>query len=213
MPTAWDTAAVVVVVVLIALVAASFVAYARTWTRVDAPVNPPGVARIRRRYGVWVMSGQNGLRYIAGIVIGLILLGAFYLPPNHNGGENVEVSAPAARSPARAGVVTTMNDYFAGFNTGPVCRYTSAFSAPLRPPAKLADCKSTVSSTPEVEHITVDPDGSVNVQVTFVSRRKGAAGQPHDVCTKWTSDFRMISEAGQLRIVEPPAFRSTPAKC
>ena len=106
-----------------------------------------------------------------------------------------------------------MKDYFAGLNTGPACRYIGAFSVSFRPPTMLADCKSTVSSTPEVQHITVGRNGSVNVQVTFVSRRKADAGQPQDVCTKWTSDFRMNKEAGQLRIAKPPAFRGRPAKC
>jgi hypothetical protein len=200
---------VLVIIGLLALV----VAYASVWRRVDAPVNPPGVARIRRRYDFWLMSVGTIVRSIVFIAIGVALASVFHLRPTLAGGRGVQVSAPVSESPDRAGVVSTMNDYFAGFNTGPVCRYTSAFSESLRPPTMLADCKSTVSSTPEVQHITIGRNGSVNVQVTFVSRRKAEVGQPHDVCTKWTSDFRMNTEAGQLRIAEPPAFRGRPAKC
>ena len=101
-----------------------------------------------------------------------------------------------------------MNDYFADFDTGPVCRYASAFRESLRPPTSLADCKSTLDSTPKVQHISVGPNGLVNVQDTFVSKRKAEAGQRQDVCTKWTADFRMSREAGQLRIAEP-VFRGT----
>jgi hypothetical protein len=106
-----------------------------------------------------------------------------------------------------------MNDYFADFDTGPVCRYTSTFRESLRPPTALADCKSTLHSTPKVQHISVGPNGLVNVQVTFVSKKKAEAGQRQDVCTNWTTDFRMSREAGQLRIAEPPVFRGTPATC
>jgi hypothetical protein len=204
-------AAVVVVVVIIGLVL--LVTYATTWTRVDAPVNPPGMVRIRRRYDRWMFSVQNLLRYAAGFVLALLLVKVFNLWPDPPAGQNVEVSAPASRSPDRADVVNTMNDYFAGFNTGPTCRYTGAFSESFRPPTILADCKSTMASTPEIQHITVGRSRSVIAQVTFVSRRKAEAGQPHDVCTNWTSDFRMNREAGQLRIAEPPAFRGRSAKC
>jgi hypothetical protein len=133
--------------------------------------------------------------------------------PNLPGGRTVGFSSQAGRSPVRADVVSTMNDYFADFDTGPVCRYTSAFSESLRPPTALADCKSTMHSTPKVQRISIGPKGVVNVQVTFVSRRKTQAGQRQDVCTKWTADFRMSREAGQLRIAEPPDFRGTPATC
>ena len=196
----------------IAVLVVVFVVYARTVIRVDGPVSPPGVVRIRRRYDFWVASGQNVLRYIVGIVIGLAVVWSV-LRPNLSGGRTVGVSSQASRSPVRADVVSTMNDYFADFDTGPVCRYASAFSQSLRPPTTLADCKSTLDSTPKVQHITVGPNGLVNVQVTFVSRRKAEAGQRQDVCTKWTTDFQMKTEAGQLRIAQPPVFRGTPAKC
>ena len=188
------------------------VVYARTVIRVDAPVNPAGVARIRRRSDFWLARGQNVLRYIVGIVIGLAVVWGV-VRPNLSGGRTVGVSAQAGRSPIRADVVSTMNDYFADFDTGPVCRYASAFRESLRPPTSLADCKSTLDSTPKVQHISVGPYGLVNAQVTFVSKRKAEAGQRQDVCTKWTADFRMSREAGQLRIAEPPVFRDTPATC
>jgi hypothetical protein len=188
------------------------VGYARTVIRVDAPVNPSGVAIIRRRHDRWLARGQNGLRYIVGIVIGLAVVWGV-VRPNLSSGRTVGVSSQASRSPVRGDVVSTMNDYFADFDTGPVCRYSGAFSEPLRPPTTLADCKSTLDSTPKVQHITVGPHGSVNVQVTFMSRRKAAAGQRPDACTKWTVAFRMNREGGQLRIAEPPAFRGTPTKC
>ena len=190
-----------------------FVGYANTAIRVVAPVNPPGVAIIRRRYDRWVTSGQNLLRYVVGIVIGLALVWASGVGPNLSGGQTVGVSSQAGRSPVRADVVSTMNDYFADFDTAPVCRYSGTFSESLRPPTTLTDCKSTLDSTPKVQHITVGPHGSVNVQVTFVSRRKAATGQRPDACTRWTVAFRMKTEAGQLRIAEPPAFRGTPVKC
>ena len=186
--------------------------YARTVIRVDAPVSPPGVARIRRRSDFWLARGQNVLRYIVGIVIGLAVVWGV-VRPNLSSGQTVGVSSQAGRSPVRADVVSTMNDYFADFDTGPVCRYASTFSESLRPPTTLTDCKSTLDSTPKVQHITVGPHGSVNVQVTFVSRRKAATGQRPDACTRWTVAFRMKTEAGQLRIAEPPAFRGTPVKC
>ena len=189
-----------------------FLSYANTAIRVVAPVNPPGVAIIRRRYHRWLALGQNLLRYIAGIVIGLAVVWGV-VRPNLSGGRTVGVSSQAARSPVRADVLSTMNDYFADFDTAPVCRYASTFSESLRPPTTLADCKSSLHSTPKVQHITVGPHGLVNVQVSFVSRRKAEAGQRHDVCTKWTAAFRMKAEAGQLRIAEPPVFRGTPAKC
>ena len=178
----------------------------------DAPVSPPGVARIRRRSDFWLARGQNVLRYIVGIVIGLAVVWGV-VRPNLSGGRTVGVSSQAGRSPLRADVVSTMNDYFADFDTGPVCRYASAFRESLRPPTSLADCKSSLDSTPKVQHISVGPNGLVNVQVTFVSRRKAEAGQRPDACTKWTVAFRMSREAGQLRIAEPPVFRGTPAKC
>jgi len=189
------------------------VAHASAVLRVDAPVHPPGVAIIRRRWNFWMVNGKTWAFYIGCILLGVILALAFDRRSDTPGGRKVEVSAPASRSPDRAGVVSTMNDYFAGLNTRPACRYIGAFSKSFRPPTMLADCKSTVSSTPEVQHITVGRNGSVNVQVTFVSRTKAEAGQPQDVCTKWTSDSRMNREAGQLRIAGPPAFRGRPAKC
>jgi hypothetical protein len=211
-PTAWDSDAVefVVIIGLVVLVALFF--YGSSVRRVDAPVNPPGRVRIRRRYDFWRQSLGTVVSSIFFFVLGVVVCLAVHRtdPP---GGQNVAVSAPASGSPDRAAVVSTMNDYFAGFNSRPTCRYTSAFSGSFRPPTMLADCKSTLSSTPQVQHITVGRNGSVNVQVTFVSRRKPEAGQSHDVCTTWTSDFRMNTEAGQLRIAEPPAFRGRPTKC
>ena len=107
--------------------------YARTVIRVDAPVSPPGVARIRRRSDFWLARGQNVLRYIVGIVIGLAVVWGV-VRPNLSSGQTVGVSSQAGRSPVRADVVSTMNDYFADFDTGPVCRYASAFRESLRPP-------------------------------------------------------------------------------
>ena len=201
-----------VLVVVIIILAVSLFAYGSGWRRVDAPVNPPGRVRIRRRYDYWAQSGQNILRYIVGIVIGVALAWYFH-QPHPSGGQSVEVSAPASQSPDRASVVSTMNDYFAGLNTGQTCHYTSAFTESYRPPATLEDCKSTVSSAPEIQHITAGPNGSVDVQVAFVSKTKAEGGQPHDVCTTWASDFRMNREAGQLRIANPPVFRGTPVNC
>lgn len=89
-----------------------FVAHATALMRVDAPVNPPGVAKLRRRYDFWKGSGQNGLRYVVGIVIGLLI--GLHVRPDPPAGQNVDVSAPAGRSPDRASVVSTLNDYFAG---------------------------------------------------------------------------------------------------
>jgi hypothetical protein len=189
-----------------------FVNYARTAIRVVAPVNPTGVVLIRRRYHRWLALGQNGLRYIVGIVIGLAVVWGV-VRPNLSGGGTVGVSSQAGRSPVRAEVVSTMSGYFADLTSAQVCHYASAFRESLRPPTALGDCKSTLHSTPKVQRITVDPRGGVNVQVTFVSKRKAETGQHQDVCTKWTADFRMSREAGQLRIAEPPAFRGAPAKC
>ena len=201
--------ALLVGIVVLGLV---FVSYANTAIRVVAPVNPTGVAIIRRRYHRWLALGQNLLRYIAGIVIGLAVVWGV-VRPNLSGGRTVGVSSQAGQSPVQADVVSTMSDYFADLTSAQVCRYASAFSESLRPPTALADCKSTLHSTPKVQRITVDPRGGVNVQVTFVSKRKAAAGQHQDVCTKWTAYFRMKTEAGQLRIAELPVFRGTPAKC
>ena len=189
-----------------------FVNYARTAIRVVAPVNPTGAVIIRRRYHRWLGLGQNGLRYIVGIVIGLAVVWGV-VRPNLSGGGTVGVSSQAARSPVRADVVSTMSDYFADLTSAQVCRYTSAFSESLRPPTTSADCETRLDSAPKIQRITVDPRGGVNVQVTFTSRTKAAAGQHQDVCTKWTADFRMKTEAGQLRIAESPVFRDAPAKC
>lgn len=194
------------------VVLALFFITGRQWRRIDAPVNPPGRVRIRRRYDFWQQSAGGILRAIFFVAVGVIAALAIHRS-DRPAARNVAVTAPADRSPDRAGVISTMNDYFAGFNTGPTCRYTSAFSQWFRPPTMLADCRSTLSSTPEVRRISVARDGTVNAQITFVSRRKAEAGQGHDVCTKWTSDFLMNREAGRLRIAEPPKFQGTPAKC
>jgi len=199
--------------VAIVVLGVLFVSYARTVIRVDAPVNPSGVVIIRRRHDRWLARGQNVLRYIVGLVIGLALVVYFGVGPNLSHGRTVDVSSQAGPSPVQADVVSTLNDYFADFDTAPVCRYVSAFSESLGPPTILADCESTLDSTPKIRHITVGPYGSVNVQVTFVSRRKAQAGQPHDVCAKWTAAFRMNREAVGLRIAEPPTFVSTPVNC
>ena len=193
-----------VVVGLIIIGLLVVVAHASAVMRVDAPVNPAGVAIIRRRWNFWMAKGKTWTFYVGCIVLGVILAVAFDRRSGAHSGPNVEVSAPASQSPDRAAVVSTMNDYFASLNTGSACRYAGAFSKSFRPPPMLADCKTRVSSTPEVQHITVGRNGTVSVRVTFASRRKADAGQPKDVCTEWTSDFRMIRKAGQLQIAAAP---------
>lgn len=62
-----------VVVALIIAIVVWLVIRGNQWRRVDAPVNPPGKAIIRRRWNVWMVQGRTWLYYIAFGVFGWVI--------------------------------------------------------------------------------------------------------------------------------------------
>ena len=63
------------VILLVVLLGGAFIAYATRWRRVDAPVNPPGRAIVRKNYQYWWQSFKGlagpALWFGIGLVLGL----------------------------------------------------------------------------------------------------------------------------------------------
>lgn len=105
-----------------------------------------------------------------------------------------------------SGIVSTLNTYFDGINSGDYQRAWNVLSPNMQAAIPFATFRegvlTTFDSDIEIVSAGTKPEGGVIVGLTFTSIQDAAHGPDGDTCDVWTLDYHFVQDAGQTWLID-----------